>query len=1543
MKKKNYIILCLLLVTILSILSTNLLSNNKVHQIVHEENQKLVGNVTETRTLYTGETSVFKSTNSTITYCQSDKPSTVIAFVSGGECMIRGIAPTDGEVVVVAKDSTTQYTIKVSVSKKEGSNDGFQSDTSSNIIFAGGLNVDGSYTDFYDSNTVMSQLCTTYNITNETNKETNYGNDIYVSSYSATEACGNASAKFAAICLDPSKAGPTNTSVGAVSTYKVSSSIDTNTLLGKVTSYINTEIIGKKISAAQFINNASTDWRIASNIAIRVIDIFENGGSFSTSDALISHYYSYAEMAKLSVDQSNQKIKLGKSVNNNAIQSKIEVILSNALCAESIPSINKSAWNSCVSFGSDSKNNTIERIINSSEVIWQPDLIHYSIIYKGQLILPASVTGEVDFAANCTNGFECSNYTFTPEAPLSDGRQKYKFEVTINGSVSSTLPVTDTDRKNISIAVTAQGLNPLSDAYILKPTNGTNRQRLVLLNTAEPTVYLYFNGAPNCNIDAPALNYRNCTEANCSSFKPELFLKAGCCELIPKNSGYDYVYNKACASSSCVYSTFQNVCSANVNAGENTEYVVQEGVDANGEAKYSTCVIDVTKSDSDTKLDAAGNSLMVAEFEDNPYCDISCKEDWEFSLGSLGAFTGQNAVAAGTFFTLKNPLVVNGSRTCVTSYINYNGYLSQLTQHSRNVVNAYNRYVHAIANRAAIKSVADVTEADNLTIQSPGSFTTTEDEYCTETDSKKVVVNSWYDKKIYCKCHCDSHFQNINDPSRVYCMSSCESWSSSAYTNKSCKIKAYKTQTETRYFCKTTEKCTNFEFKTAVISHNKFSFSSGLSQSTENSDVFVNINTKEGTTEGITISGLKKFESGQTTITSTSSNNVLLKSEEGIIGSCPTKDLFTTIDNKTITNYVYSKVGTVYDSIIQSSQSTMISNTQQIKEKSEDMFACQHWQLYNAADEGNSNKVQNDILGANYMGTTSNANNWSRNYYTITSAFDPKIAYSYEEEEYMSMIGANNLLVEDTERNDIAACNGTTKGCFDKSKSVTNGVTKYLSDNNTLKNTCYTYNYKIELPDGTFKDASSEVCHNNIQAWYYNTGTPWNPNSTEAKKYEAAGNTAMQESSHPIALCTITSGNIYEMGKNGSIVITKAPDNKFHGGTCTMNHMAYIKANYIKQTITDGSIYKITGKWYKKDGVDTKSFSSDGTKETAMRAVGDSLDLENKSYWSPIGTHATFPIKISTRRNMYQYLFSFGYIGSFSNGSLGRIMGTSTSIIKVNNTACFYEVYEELCICCGYPIDSKIETYTGISTTDYIKQNNIDYKESDYKKISKKADLGFYFSTISLNDIDTDTNRTLADNWKTTKYMINGYDNHTSTKGEELAKDIKAVGENIYNITPEYAFNLTPTAMSEIREYNDRYGYEVDLKTLIPYGLVSTEPLNNCYGDVDNCDWGLDRVNAFDKGDYISFVHYGSKLLEGEIPGRSLKLKQYWKNHKNDLLESKKVCAIFEDEYQRNIGKSNNKTALQDLVDSGCRWIDYIDEDNNQMTGSNQYYRLSFK
>ena len=217
----------------------------------------------------------------------------------------------------------------------------------------------------------------------------------------------------------------------------------------------------------------------------------------------------------------NQKVTLGQKISdkNNTIQSIVEEILTNSLCSEVIGE-EKTAWQGCNDFGNDNSNNTIERVIESTDISWSSDFNTYSIKYEGYLLFPARVSGEVTFTPNCSNGFSCNNSTFIEKETLSDGRKKYQFTVIVDGNVSATLPVTDEDRKNISIIVSAQGLNPLSDAYILKPTNGTNRQRLVLLNTASPTVYLYFSGAPNCNIDAPALNYRNCTASNCTSFKP---------------------------------------------------------------------------------------------------------------------------------------------------------------------------------------------------------------------------------------------------------------------------------------------------------------------------------------------------------------------------------------------------------------------------------------------------------------------------------------------------------------------------------------------------------------------------------------------------------------------------------------------------------------------------------------------------------------------------------------------------------------------------------------------------------------------------------------------------------------------------------------------------------------------------------------------------------------------------------------------------------------------------------------------------------------
>ena len=47
------------------------------------------------------------------------------------------------------------------------------------------------------------------------------------------------------------------------------------------------------------------------------------------------------------------------------------------------------------------------------------------------------------------------------------------------------------------------------------------------------------------------------------------------------------------------------------------------------------------------RFDDAGNQLNVTEFEDNQYCEVTCKEDWQITMDSFGNYAGDKAVAAG--------------------------------------------------------------------------------------------------------------------------------------------------------------------------------------------------------------------------------------------------------------------------------------------------------------------------------------------------------------------------------------------------------------------------------------------------------------------------------------------------------------------------------------------------------------------------------------------------------------------------------------------------------------------------------------------------------------------------------------------------------------------------------------------------------------------------------------------------------------------------------------------------------------------------------
>ena len=603
--------------------------------------------------------------------------------------------------------------------------------------------------------------------------------------------------------------------------------------------------------------------------------------------------------------------------------------------------------------------------------------------------------------------------------------------------------------------------------------------------------------------------------------------------------------------------------------------------------------------------------------------------------------------------------------------------------------------------------------------------------------------------------------------------------------------------------------------------------------------------------------------------------------------------------------------------------------------------------MHNIADVGVDGQVSNDILKSRFWGHYNSDND----YFVINSPFDPEISYTYEEKEYMSLIGSNNLLVEDDYRNDYAACENGSENCFNKTQSITKDT---LSLNNTNL-TCYPYTYNISIVDPvtnqeTIKEIKTNLCHNYVEAHYYDVDNKWTNGSVEGNNYHEDGAevyygelnaSGSLNAQHVITFCTINTGSVISVGKDTSFVVVPADDALYHGGQCYAVYVNYFKANYIKQTIKDGSTYVNKGKWFVKEGTDVKSFSADGQKDTAIKISGDSVS--NRAFWSLLGEKNVFPIKITTRRNLYQYVYTFGSIGSYGNGSLGRIMGTETSVLKMNNRSCFYEVYEAICKCCGDPIDSEAFMLSGTSTSDYINKNKVSFKESDYDVISSKSTLGFFDSTISLNDLNSDSDRDLADNWKVNDYYVDGH-KHSTSKGGELAIDIQNVGENAYNFEPEYSFTLTPNALTEIKSYNEDNGYEVNVNNITAYGVYTISPINECANNANTCDWGNPKDESFLRSnEYITFVHYGSKFLEGKIGSGTVNMKDYW-NDNMKLLNSDKACSIIGTDYAKFVQSSNgSKSVLYDMVQSGCRWIDYVDVDTDINTGNTQYYRLAFK
>ena len=404
---------------------------------------------------------------------------------------------------------------------------------------------------------------------------------------------------------------------------------------------------------------------------------------------------------------------------------------------------------------------------------------------------------------------------------------------------------------------------------------------------------------------------------------------------------------------------------------------------------------------------------------------------------------------------------------------------------------------------------------------------------------------------------------------------------------------------------------------------------------------------------------------------------------------------------------------------------------------------------------------------------------------------------------------------------------------------------------------------------------------------------------------------------------------------------------------CVDTEFFYYKANYIKQSLENGGFYRNEGEFYVSNYSDIKVHA-----KNIGEAASRSGSPYGKDHWTVLGGINVFPISMDTRRNIYQYMYSFGDIGIYIKDGikLGRVMGGymesgednhfqvdgSDEFISEYPTVtadhihtCFYEVMEHICLCCGYPITttvtfpSQVDTEGTVSGAPGVES----YPKSDETTPSYSGTLGFYNSIVSLHDLDGYAGGDkLATNWQKGDEFYAYGNTYTTDKGGELAEAVVKVGENIYDRTPEYSYVLTPSAIKEIRTYNEKYGYEINVNNLIVYGItpIASNGGTGDAGATNEDGYPIDR-----------FVHYGSAFLESEI-------SEYETDSSVNYLPSRRdVCTI-------SAGSVNTGDGTIDIMSgsySKCRWVDYVMQNPPLITGDdkkegiqgNSTFRLAFK
>ena len=602
-----------------------------------------------------------------------------------------------------------------------------------------------------------------------------------------------------------------------------------------------------------------------------------------------------------------------------------------------------------------------------------------------------------------------------------------------------------------------------------------------------------------------------------------------------------------------------------------------------------------------------------------------------------------------------------------------------------------------------------------------------------------------------------------------------------------------------------------------------------------------------------------------------------------------------------------------------------------IYDHAHDLYNCQNFELRNTSDDKTAGRENNPISKGTIMGK-------EYNYVNIPTKFEPFATYDYDEALFMDRIAKEDrYLIQYQEKND---------GLFSTVSHETGAGTSKCS-NEFGKSTNCRVDATIDTPAGSI---NTKLSRNYIENYYYNPVTAWQNivdpgdanvqvaldrvNNYHDPRYQV---TTPEKAMKKIVVCTvgvINNGTGYYEGKDGEYLAftstTATPE--WLGGRCYQVTVDYKKVHYVKTSIENSSYYKNKGYWYVRGG-DTKIHGDDITdainkfnklSNDTRYGVTFENTTEEHERWSRLGSFNVFPVSMATPRNLYSYTYSFGNVGSYYDDKLGRIMGNGEqSIISQNVRTCVYEVYEEVCLCCGYKLepDEVVEQIAG-------GHGGYTYDMSDPDKAGgdTRGSITFYTNSVSLGDIDLGRDSTLGTNWTANSpFMYNG-DEMTTDKGHKLKENIEKTGENVYSRKPEYAYYLTPDTLKQIRSYNDANGYDLNLEKLILYDVRKIECDSKNIGD---CKTGNTET--------INFQHYGSRFLIGDIDG-GIELNSYGtiaNNYDN-------VCAITDTSYGKDYDMDNYMKTHK------CRWVDYIETNQTYYnpttkTSSTTWFRLSFK